>query len=106
MRDLSQVNNVKKGRWINNFRVNASLVTLIAILGLAYIFSVNSIATAGFKIKKMSTDLANLQSQNQKLQLQNSTLQSVTYIQQETASLNLVPTTDITYLKDDNFALK
>jgi hypothetical protein len=104
MRDLSQNNSQSKNR--SNFKINAGLFFLIISLSLVYIFSANTMATTGFQIKRLSSQLTDLEEQHKKLELQNSTLQSVSTIQQKTASLNLVPSTNITYLKDDNVALK
>jgi cell division protein FtsL len=104
MRDLSQNNSQSKNR--SNFKINAGLFFLIISSALVYIFSANTMATTGFQIKRLSSQLTDLEEQHKKLELQNSTLQSVSTIQQKTASLNLVPSTNITYLKDDNVALK
>lgn len=107
MRIYAQSNtpNPKKSN-VTAFRVNLVLFSLILISGLVYIFSINAMATQGFRTKKLTSDLANLETQHKKLELQNSTLQSVATIQEDTSHLNFVPASNITYLKDDNFALK
>jgi uncharacterized membrane protein len=106
MRDLSHNNLEDKPNNFRVIRVNLGLLSIILVLGLVYIFSVNSMATEGFQIKKLSSQMTELEADHKKLELQNSSLQSVSAIQQKTASLNLVPATTITYLKDDNVALK
>ncbi len=111
MRDLSQTlsttNSQKKTHHkISTLQVNLILTGMITVLGLVYLFSINSLATEGFRIKQLSTQIAKLEDDHKDLELQNSTLQSVSNIQQQSALLNFVPATNVTYIKDDSFALK
>ena len=106
MRDLSHAKVKFRSGFFTPFRLNMGLLFLLLALSLTYVFSVNSIATANYQIKKISNQLSNLDAQHNDLELKNSTLQSVTTIQAETSQLDFVPTTSMTYLRDDSFALK
>ncbi|MBX4204873.1 MAG: hypothetical protein KW788_01635 [Candidatus Doudnabacteria bacterium] len=107
MRDLSHQNTQPKTHHNStNLQVNLGLLSLTLMLALVYIFSANAMATTGFQIKKLSVELSDLEAQHKKLELENSTLQAVSTIQQKTAQLNFVPSTSVSYIKDDNFALK
>jgi cell division protein FtsB len=103
MRDLSHNDRQSKSGMLV---VNSGLLALILITGLVYVFSINAMGTQTFQIKKLSGQIDELETQHKKLELQNSTLQSVNTLEQQTARLNFVPATNVTYLKDDNFALK
>jgi cell division protein FtsL len=107
MRFFSHNNSqLNKKSLLSEFGVNLALLSAILFFGLVYIFSLNATATQGFKIKKLSAELSDLETQHKKLELQNSALQSISTIQAETAHLNFVPASNVTYIRDDNFALK
>lgn len=107
MRDLSQTNiQTHSKSQVTALAINIGLASAILGLGLIYVFSVSAMATTNYRIKKLSYELSDLEAQHKKLELQNSTLQSVSTIQQETALLNFVPASSVTYIKDDNFALR
>ena len=105
MRDLSQHHSIKKSS-LSIYKINIGLSALTALFGLVYLFSLSAQSSQGFTIKKISAQIDDLQTQNKKLQLQNSTLQSVTTLQQEAVNFDFVPVTSVSYLKEDNVALK
>jgi cell division protein FtsL len=111
MRDLSLAipNGFAKKRnktSVSTYRLNLAILTSSLILGLVYLFVVNSLGTKGYEIKKLDEQVRQLQSDQKTLQLQSSDLQSINRIQTEAQKLNFVPTTNVTYLKASDFALK
>ena len=110
MRDLSytlgQTTTKNSLFTVSAFQINLVLVTCIVLLSLAYLFTINGMASAGMKIKKLDSTITQLELDHNKLELQNSSLQAVSTIQEATAKFNFVPTTNVSYIKDDNFALK
>ena len=110
MRDLSsnitQPKQRKSRGFISTHAVNIFFLLSIAGLGLVYFFSVNELATQGLQIKKVNAQINELEAEHKKLELQNSSLQSVSSTQEASRQLNFVPVTNISYLKDDSFALK
>jgi cell division protein FtsL len=97
---------VTSNSFFTPFRVNLILLVSIFSLALVYFFSINTMATQGFAIKQLSTQLNELEAQHKKLELEHSKLQSVSTLEQISTQLNFVPSTNITYIKDDSFALK
>lgn len=115
MRDLSlalaQPNFTKKSKSdsptnFSFFHLNLALVVLIVAFGFLYLFQINSLGTRGYEIRQLEQQIKVMQADNKALQIQSSTLSSITKIQQEAESLNMVPATEVTYLKENDFALK
>lgn len=90
--------------WV--LRFNAVLMALIVVFGFAYIFQVNSLGTQGYEIRQLEQRVSALEVEHKSLQIQSSSLSSITRIQQVAESLNMVPATDAVYIKDSGFALK
>jgi cell division protein FtsL len=110
MRDLSlaipATFSKKKTKSVSTYRLNLAIIASTLILGLVYLFIVNSLGTKGYEIRKLEKQLTSLEAEQKVMQLQVSDLQSINRIQSEAKTLNLVPATNITYLKDSDFALK
>lgn len=85
---------------------NLILLVIIAMLALSYLFMVNSLGTKGYEIRKMEQQLRSIESTQKNLQVEASDLESINHLQLEAQKLNFVPATNVTYLKDSDFALK
>lgn len=86
--------------------LNLVLLSSIVILGFGYLFQINALGTTGYKIKKIEKQLQVLEQEQKSLQLDASDLQSIERVQAESVKMNFVPSENVTYLKDPNFALK
>lgn len=110
MRDLSlaiSTISLKRGKSSASVhRLNMAILASTVILGLVYLFTISTLATKGYEIKKLEQQLHVLEVEQKSLQLQASDLQSINHIQAEVQRLNFVPVASITYLKDSDFALK
>jgi hypothetical protein len=110
MRDLSHAIENTNYRKVNvSFSVihlNYILGVLVVLISLTYLFTINTMATEGFRIKQLSKQITILEEEHKRLELENSKLQSVTTIQEQSMNWNFVPSTNITYIKDDSYALK
>jgi cell division protein FtsL len=111
MRDLSLAIPVgvakrKTKTSVSTYRLNLAIFTSCIILGLTYFFVINSLGTKGYEIKKLDGQVRELEEQQKTLMMQASDLKSINRIQTEAQKLNFVPTTNVTYLKDSDFALK
>ena len=87
-------------------RINLVLVALIALFGFLYLFQINALGTRGYEIRQTEQRIKVLQAENKVLQIKSSSLSSITQIQKDAETLNMVPASDVTYLKDNGFALK
>ncbi|HTL39548.1 MAG TPA: hypothetical protein VL306_01935 [Methylomirabilota bacterium] len=87
-------------------QINLLLLGFIVVLGLSYLFVINSLSTKGYEIKKLQTQLNDLQSVQKSLQVQASNLQSIDHIQEAAQALNFVPSTNVTYVNDSSYAFK
>jgi cell division protein FtsL len=86
--------------------LNLALLALIVTFGFLYLFQINSLGTRGYEIRQMEQKIKVLQAENKGLQIQSSSLSSITQIQKAAENLNMVPATNVTYLKEADFALK
>jgi len=87
-------------------KLNIVLLASLVLLGFGYLFQINSLGTTGYEIKKVEKQIQALQQEQKSLQLDASDLQSIERVQAEATKLNFVPSENVTYLKDPNFALK
>jgi cell division protein FtsL len=55
---------------VGNITLNFLLAILVCALGVFYIFEVNSLATKGYEIKKLETQVDELTKQNDNLKIQ------------------------------------
>jgi cell division protein FtsL len=85
---------------------NYFLLGAVIVLILVYFFEVTSLGTKGFEIKQLEQQIRVLEQTQKDLQIQASDLQSINRIQAQAAKLNFVPSTNVTYLKASDFALK
>lgn len=87
-------------------KLNIVLLSGLLLLGFGYLFQINSLGTTGYEIKKIEKQIHALQQEQKSLQLDASDLQSIERVQAEAVKLNFVPSENVTYLTDPNFALK
>lgn len=85
---------------------NLSILAAITVFGLVYFFAVTAMATKGYEIKKLETQLTQILQDQKNLQIETSNLQSIDLIQQQAQKLDFVPSTNVTYLKNSDYALK
>jgi cell division protein FtsL len=85
---------------------NLAIIALIVTCGFLYMFQVNALGTRGYEIRQMEQKIKLLQVENKSLQIQSSSLSSITQIQRDAETLGMVPASNITYIKASDFALK
>lgn len=96
----------RKKSSFNTRTLNFSILTAIILLGLVYLFEVTALGTKGYEIKKLEQQVRLVEEEQKNLQIQASDFQSINRIQTQAQKLNFVPTSNVTYLKDSDFALK
>ncbi len=110
MRDLSLSIPIgvtkRKTKSTSSYRLNLAILASTVILGLVYLFVINSLGTKGYDIKKLDQQVRNLEDQQKTLFMQASDLQSINRIQDQAQKLNYVPVNNAIYIKDSDFALK
>jgi len=74
--------------------------------GFLYLFQINALGTRGYEIRQAEQKIKTLELENKHLQIQASNLTSITRIQEQAQTLNMVPATNVTYLKETDFALR
>src|SRR5688500_6612958 len=98
MRDLTlafaSVPKRKTKTSVSTRTLNISLLSAIVFFTLLYLFQVNFLSTAGYKIRKLEQQVRLLESEQKTMQLQSSDLQSISRIQARSQNLNFVPVTN------------
>ncbi len=86
--------------------LNVSILVAIVVFGLVYFFEINALGTKGYQIRNLEQQVRSLEESQKNLKMQASNLESINQVQQEAQKLNFVPSTNVTYIKDSDFALK
>ena len=80
-------------------------MSLLFVLGVAYLLQVGSLSTKGYVIKDLEVRLADLKEQNERLEIEARSLQAIENIETEAHTLNLVPAGVASHpLLDGNFS--
>ena len=86
--------------------LNLSIFCGILLFGLVYLFEINALGTKGYEIRGLEQQVRQVEQEQKNLEVESLDLQSSSRVQDQVQSLNFVPATNITYLKDSDFALK
>ncbi|MBN1779261.1 MAG: hypothetical protein JW816_03520 [Candidatus Buchananbacteria bacterium] len=98
------------GRWfglgkLNVAALNISVVVLIVCGVIGYVAQVNGLATKGYLIKDLQSQVNQLRDQNGQLQAQASDLQSLDSVKNKVSELNMVPVGQANYLSSSAVAV-
>ncbi|MFC1598344.1 hypothetical protein ACFL2M_02305 [Patescibacteria group bacterium] len=87
---------------LDTTKVRVILIVLIAIMAVSYLWLVNSSATLGFRLSDLDSQVLALESNYQKLELEQTALRSLEHIQEQGESMNMVATGRVDYLHGDS----
>lgn len=87
---------------IDNTKTRVFSIALIIVLGVTYLWLVNSSATAGFQLSDLEARHAALDTEYKKLELEQTALRSLDHIEEQSAAMNMVATQQAEYLKRDS----
>jgi uncharacterized membrane protein (DUF106 family) len=84
------------------------VVIVFAILvGIFYIYSINSSATKGSNILQMEKEIAQLKKESEELRIKEAELKSLYHVEEESKKLNMAEVTSISYIEESGpMALK
>ena len=82
------------------------IISLIFVIGVAYLMQVNSITTKGYEIEKLEQNLLSVKEANKRLELETASLKSIQTIEAEVNTLNFVPSSGVNYFKESKYALE
>tara|TARA_Y100000310_G_C20566712_1_gene755851 strand:+ start:182 stop:535 length:354 start_codon:yes stop_codon:yes gene_type:complete len=71
-------------------QVNGLIIVSIILLGLSYLFQINSLVAKGYQIKELQTEVKALQASGRDLELKSIQLQSIDSVRQKVSALNMV----------------
>lgn len=86
--------------------LNISILVAIVFFGFVYLFEVNNLGTKGYQIRSLEQQVRTLEESQKTLKMQASNLESINQIQGQVQKLNFVPSNNVTYIKDSDYALK
>lgn len=72
---------------------------ILFLSGVFYLYQVNSLATQGFEIKKIEKEIQTVEKENKQLQIREIELRSMNNIEKATEGLNLVNSSNVTYIE-------
>lgn len=86
------------------YLLNRQVLQIVLVLSgvlllLAYIVTVNNVATAGFRVSELQREVVKLKKEQAELQLQASALGSLQRVESESRNLSLAPVENVEYLE-------
>lgn len=75
---------------------------LICVIGVAYIFQVNRVATMGYEIRKQENQIEELKQQNERLKIKAAELKSIYNIETGKAEMEMLKPTEVSYVEVQN----
>jgi len=75
------------------------LIAAVSVVGILYIWQINSMATLGYQVKDLETQKSDLLKTNTDLSLQITDKTSSEYVMSRLQELNMIPVGSISYLK-------
>lgn len=75
------------------------VISLFLLSGFFYLYQVNGLATKGFKIKEAENKIKELKKEGKKLEIRETELRSMYTIEKETQDLNLVNSSNVSYVE-------
>lgn len=99
---------LESNRFNNSGKVNISaaakvffLIFVALLSGMLYLSQVNNIATKGFEIRELENKIRDLEKEEKKLQIKEVELKSMDNIEKSLEELNLVNSTNVSYVEVD-----
>lgn len=77
------------------------LIASLVIVGAAYLYQVNGIATKGYEIREKETRIQDLKKESQQLKIKEVELKSMYNIEKSMDGLNLVTSPEVSYLEEN-----
>lgn len=82
----------------------AWVMAFLTIAGIVYLLQVNALATQGYEIKSLQKKIVELKDLEARLELESASLQSIQRIEEAVKVLNLVPSGQVNYPKQNGYA--
>lgn len=87
------------GAQINLVSLAFAVVMIIVASGAFYLYQVNDIATKGYEIRDLESQIQDLNRESRKMELREVELRSMQNIEKASQDLNLVNSTNVTYVE-------
>ena len=84
---------------INLVSLTFVVAMIIIASGAFYLYQVNDIATKGYEVRDLESHIQNLQKESKKMEINEVELRSMYNIEKASQDLNLVNSTDVTYVE-------
>lgn len=88
--------------FLDTTRVRILIIAAVIVLGLVYLWLVNSSATAGFYLSDLESQVFAMEDEYEKLQLEKTALRSLEHIQEQGKAMELVASGRADYSTDDS----
>lgn len=75
---------------------------LMCVIGVAYIFQVNRVATMGYEIRKQENSIEELKQQNERLKIRAAELKSIYNIETDQAEMEMLKPSEVSYVEVQN----
>ena len=87
------------------FHLNIFICVFILFAAIAYLFQINGLTNLGYRVQELGNKASEMETSNDKLELQAAKLQSISNIQQAIVEFGLVEVDKITYINSNDFTI-
>lgn len=85
--------------WLESARAKMGIASLVVLLVVGYVFQTNAMATRGYVVHNLEQEIAELQSETEKIATQVASYQSMTSIQKRLEKDNYISARPAKYVK-------
>jgi len=96
-RIISSASNISIPSWMLNGVFRMSMIVLVAIAGVGYISKISTLATGGYQLRDLENQVATLNVDIQKTQVDIASNSSLTNIESRLSKIKMVQASDIKY---------
>jgi len=92
--------NKKRNKNLGSINLSFVIVFFLALAGMIYLYSINSSAVKGHKIRKAETEIGELKKEHEKLMIKEAELKSLYHIEEASKELDMDELNDISYIEE------
>ena len=91
---------IKNEKILGSISISFVVVLFVALAGIIYIYSINSSAVKGYKIRQAENEIKGLKKESEQLKIREAELKSLYYIEEASKEMNMNELRDISFIDE------